>query len=83
MLALLLLGIVTLLMVTIALRWSEGYQVAGLLLLIAVVVGLADGQSPSEVAANFVQGARELTMGARGHRPGPGHAGGAGGGAGG
>lgn len=63
-LALLLLGIVTLLLVTIALRWSEGYQVAGLLLLIAVVVGLADGQSPSEVAANFVQGARELTMGA-------------------
>ena len=63
-LALLILGIVALLLVTIALRWSQGYQVAGLLLLIAVVVGLADGQSPSEVAGHFVQGAREMTMGA-------------------
>ena len=63
-LLLVILGVVTLLAVTIALQWTEGYQVAGLLLLIAIVTGLADGQSPNDIADHFVAGAQEVTMGA-------------------
>ena len=44
--------------------WSTGTQIAGYMLGLALVVGLIDGKSFNEIAEGFVQGARDVVMGA-------------------
>ena len=44
--------------------WSTGTQIAGYMLGLAIVVGLIDGKNFSNIAESFVQGARDVVMGA-------------------
>ncbi|MCJ7854841.1 C4-dicarboxylate ABC transporter permease [Lachnospiraceae bacterium NSJ-143] len=44
--------------------WSAGTQISGYLLGMAIVAGFVNGFKPDEIAEHFVQGARDVVMGA-------------------
>ena len=44
--------------------WSAGTQISGYLLGMAIVAGFVNGFKPDEIADHFVQGARDVVMGA-------------------
>ena len=52
------------LIIGVFMGWSAGTQISGYLLGMAIVVGFVNGFKPGEIADHFVEGARDVVMGA-------------------